>query len=444
MISISHKIELKPNNKQKTYFRKAFGCARFAYNWGLAEWQRKYKKGEKVSIYDLRKTFNSIKKEQFPFVTEVTKFAVERPFFHLNAAFTKFFSDLKKGIVFYPQFKKKRDNFGSFYIGGDQVVLSDKNRNSKAFEKIAHNISYKKQYIKIPNLGWVKMTERVRYIGKINNVVISQNGDKFYVSFSMEITEKEYKRTHLYASKIKSRSVGIDFGIKSTLILSDGIEVLNPKPLRRSQNRIKRLSRQLCKRSHAKTKQERQQGVEKSNNYKKLALKLCNVHRRVANIRYDFIQKVTTILTTNYAHVAIENLNTKGMMRNHHLAQAISDVSFYEIKRQIEYKSSYNEVLVTKADRFYPSSKTCSVCGNIKSELKLNDRIYHCSKCGAVMDRDYNASLNLLSLVTNKSVGMGYPELTPVDLAALFLCFERNGVATSKVETGIQHKSLIL
>lgn len=113
MTSISHKIEIKPNNKQKTYFRKAFGCSRLAYNWGLSEWQRRYKAGEKVSTYDLKKSFNAIKKEQFPFVTEVTKYAVQQPFINLGKAFTKFFSDLKKGVVSYPQFKKKRDNSGS-------------------------------------------------------------------------------------------------------------------------------------------------------------------------------------------------------------------------------------------------------------------------------------------------------------------------------------------
>lgn len=124
MTSISHKIEIKPNNKQKTYFRKAFGCSRLAYNWGLSEWQRRYKAGEKVSTYDLKKSFNAIKKEQFPFVTKVTKYAVQQPFINLGKAFNKFFSDLKKGVVSYPQFKKKRDNLGNFYIGGDQIALS--------------------------------------------------------------------------------------------------------------------------------------------------------------------------------------------------------------------------------------------------------------------------------------------------------------------------------
>ena len=441
MITISHKIELVPNNKQKTYFRKAFGCARLAYNWGLAEWQRRYKEGEKVDAYGLKKAFNAIKKEEYPFVIEVTKYATQQPFINLGKAFKKFFDDLKRGIVSYPQFKKKKDNEGSFYIGGDQVSLSDINRNSKTFKKIPYNEKLKHQYLKVPNLGWVKMTERLRFIGKVNGVVISQQGNKYFASFSIQIAEEEYKRTHPKACSDKAnRKAGIDLGIKSALILSDGVAVENPKPLKKNLRIIKRISRQLDKRTHARTKQERLEGKKKSNNYRKLSVKLSNAQRKVANIRRDFIQKATTILTTHYAHIALEDLNVKGMTRNHRLAQSVSDVSFGELCRQIEYKSELSGVKVSKADRFYPSSKTCSICGNIKQDLGLSDRTYHCDKCGAVIDRDYNASLNLLSLIIRKQIGADYPESTPGDLTALLSCFARNGIATSKVETGRQRK----
>ena len=130
----------------------------------------------------------------------------------------------------------------------------------------------------------------------------------------------------------------------------------------------------------------------------------------------------------------------KGMVRNHRLAQSISDVAFGELVRQVEYKSALNGVTVKKADRFYPSSKTCSVCGNVKTDLKLSERTYRCDKCGAVIDRDYNASLNLLGLIVNHQIGADYPESTPEDLTALLYRFARNGIATSKVETGRQHK----
>ena len=439
MLSISHKIELVPNNKQKTYFRKAFGCARLAYNWGLAEWQRRYKEGEKCSAMDIQKAFDAIKGEQYPFVYEVTKYACARSFANLGKAYKKFFEDLKKGVVSYPQFKRKKDNQGSFYFA--EVKLSDTNTNSKVFKKMTHNERLKRQYLKVPNLGCVKMTRRVRFDGKINGVVISQEGNKYFASFSMLITEDEYKRTHPHvACNKKEASLGVDVGIKSALVLSDGISVDSPKPLKNNLRKIKRLGRQLDKRTHARTKQERLSGVKKSNNYRKLSLKLANAQRRVANIRRDFTQKVTTILTTHYGQIAVEDLNVKGMVKNHRLAQSVSDVAFGELLRQIEYKSAYNGVTVQKADRFYPSSKTCSVCGHVKHDLKLKDRTYRCDKCGSVIDRDYNASLNLLSLLSNTKIGTSRPEFTPADLTALLSRFNRNRIATSKVETGRQQK----
>ena len=439
MISIAHKIELVPNNKQKTYFRKAFGVARLAYNWGLAEWQRRYKEGEKCSFIELNNAFNAIKGEQFPFVYEVSKWAPAQAFRNVASAYKKFFEDLKKGIVSYPKFKRKKDNQGSFYF--TEVKLSDTNTNSKVFKKMPHNERLRRQYLKVPNLGCVKMTQRLRFNGKINGVVVSQEGNRYFASFSMQITEEEYLRTHPHVKGMrKETSVGVDVGIKSALVLSDGIAVESPKPLKRNQGKIRRLSRQLDKRTHAKTKQERLSGVKKSNNYRKLSVKLSNAQRRVANIRRDFTQKVTTILTTHYGQIALEDLNVRGMVRNHRLAQAVSDVAFGELNRQIGYKSAYNGVTIKRADRFYPSSKTCSVCGNVKHDLKLKDRTYLCEKCGAVIDRDYNASLNLLGLLSNIKIGTVGSELTPADLTALLSRFRRNGIITSKIETGRQHR----
>lgn len=443
MISIAHKIELKPNNKQKTYFRKAFGCARLAYNWGLKEWERMYKAGEKPNGREIRKRFNAIKKEQFPFTYEVTKCATDRPFINLQEAFDNFFDGLKKGIVAYPQLKKKRDNSGKFYLQSSEIRLSETNKNSKAFEKMIHNVEQKHQYLHLPKLGWVKMTEHIRFnYTKINNVVISQNNGKFYASFSLQITEDEYYRTHKHIDAIDhNRKVGIDFGIKSALILSDGIAINNPKPLKKNQRKIKRLSRQLSKRLHPRTKDERLKGVKKSNNYIKLSVRLARVQGRVANIRHDFLHKVTTILTTHYGKIAIEDLNVKGMTKNHRLAQAINDVSFGELRKQIEYKAATNGVKVTKADRYFASSKTCSVCGEKDENLTLSDRTFRCKNCGTILDRDLNASLNLLGLLVNHEIGTDYPESTPADLTALLSRFSKNGIATSKVETGKQHKS---
>ena len=228
-------------------------------------------------------------------------------------------------------------------------------------------------------------------------------------------------------------------GIKSALILSDGIAIENPKPLKKNLRKIKRLSRQLSKRVHPKTKEERLKGVGNM----KLSVQLAHAQGRVANIRRDFLHKVTTILTTHYGEIAIEDLNVKGMTKNHRLAQAVNDVSFGELRRQIEYKAETNGVKVTKADRFFASSKTCSVCGEKKEDLTLRDRTYRCPHCGAVIDRDLNASLNLLGLLVNHKIGTDYPESTPADLTALLSRFSVNGIATSKVETGKQQKSYV-
>lgn len=425
-MTISHKIELIPNNQHITYFKKAFGCSRLAYNWGLAKWQEYYKQGIKRSHLELKKEFNSIKKEQFPFVYEVTKYATQQPFLNLNKAFQTFFRDLKQGKISYPRFKKKKDNQGSFYLGGD--IVRFKTRNSK-------------HYIKIPNLGSVKLREKLRFNGKIHSCTISQKAHRFYASFSVEVTEKEFARTHK-ACKPTQEGLGIDVGLKSFVSLSNGLSIKAPKPLDKLTRRLKRVSRQLVKKQHPKTKGEVLQGVKKSRNYLKQSVRLNTLHQRIANVRKDFLHKLTSSLVRHYAYFGIESLNVKGMMKNHSLAKAIGDVSFYEFKRQLQYKSNYHKRQVIEAHRFYPSSKTCSKCGNIKDTLTLKERIYQCESCGLRIDRDYNASINLYKLI-QQEIGQVLPESTPADLTALQCDLAINSIATSKVETGMQQKSCI-
>ena len=422
-MTISHKIELMPNNKHITYFKKAFGCSRLAYNWGLARWQEYYKQGVKKSYLDLKKEFNSIKKEQYPFVYEVSKYATQQPFINLNLAFQAFFRDLKKGKVSYPKFKKKRDNQGSFYLGGDivKLVLKDK-----------------RQYLKIPNLGLVKMRENLRFNGKINSATISQQSNKFYVSFSLEVSELEFNKTHKQALNTK-QGLGIDIGLKTFVSLSNGLEIKAPKPLNKLIRKLKRVSRQLSKKQHPKAKGDK---TKKSNNYLKQSLKLSKLHTRIKNIRSDFLHKLTTSLVRNYTYFGVESLSVKNMVKNHRLAKALSDVSFYEFKRMLLYKSDYYKREVIEVDKFYPSSKLCSNCGNKKEKLTLKDRIYHCEICNKSIDRDYNASLNLLKFA-NQQIGLVQAEFTPEDLTALQCDLAINNIVTSKVETGIQQKSCL-
>lgn len=436
-MTISHKIELIPNNKAKTHFKKAFGCARLAYNFGLAKWQEYYKLGIKKSYLDLKKEFNAIKKEKYPFVYEVSKYATQQPFLNLNEAFKKFFRDLKQGKVSYPKFKKKRLNYGSYYIGGDQVKLTNQPIISKKL-----NIQQKDSiYLKVPNLGCVKLREPLRFNGKINSVTISQNADKFYASFSIEISKEEYDKTHKL-SKQTNHGIGIDIGLKSFVSLSNGLEIKAPKPLRKLTRLLIKRSRQLSKKQHPKTKGEVLKGIKKSNNYIKATMKLNKVHKKIANIRTDFLHKLSSSVVRHYQFIGLENLNVKGMMNNHKLAKSLSDVSFYEFRRMLEYKANYNDKNIVVADRFYPSSKTCSQCGNVKDTLTLKDRVYICDACGLKIDRDYNASLNLYALI-EKQLGQVLPEVTPADLTALQCDLAINLIATSKVETGIQQKSYL-
>ena len=412
-LHISHKIELKPNNKAKTHFRKAFGCARLAYNWGLAKWQENYKLGIKTSAYDLINGFNAIKKEQYPFVYEVSRCATQQSFIFLERAFKKYFADLKKGKVSYPKLKKKRDNQGSYYISGGLINIKDN------------------KYIKVPKLGLVKMKEALRFDGKINNVVISQKADKFFASFNIEITEAEYERTHKSIKKVRAK-VGIDLGISNFATLSNGLAITAPKPLDKLTRLLARRQRQLSKKVHPKTKGDK---TKKSNNYLKASNKLSKLHTKIANIRLDFLHKFTSHLVRNYDEISLETLQISNMLKNHKLAKSLSDVSLSKFNEILEYKAKYNGVSIHRADRFYPSSKTCSHCGSIKSDLKLSQRTFFCDGCGYTIDRDYNASLNLAKLL-----GRVPPEVTPVEITALLDDLVINNLTTSIIETGIQHK----
>ncbi|WP_104752399.1 RNA-guided endonuclease InsQ/TnpB family protein [Helicobacter baculiformis] len=418
MLQLTHKIELTPNNKTQTHFKKAFGCARLAYNWGLAKWRENYENGIKSNHFALKKEFNACKKEKFPFVYEVTKYATARPFTHLNLAFQKFFKDLKLGKVSYPRFKRKREYQGSFYIGGDQVKIIQGD---------------KKDYLKIPNLPKIKMTEKLRLKGKINGATISRHGSKFYVSIQVDTTKEEFNRTHKPAKG--NSTLGIDTGIKAFASLSNGLQIFAPKPLNRLARRLKKLARQLDKKQHPKTKGD---STKKSNNYLKAVLRLNRLHTRIANIRTDFLHKLSTALIRHAKTLCLESLKVKNMLKNSKLAKALSDVSISAFNTLLEYKAKYYGREILRADAFYPSSKTCSNCGNKKADLTLNDRVYRCDACGMAMDRDFNASVNLV-----KHLVSGVPtEFTPADMTALLVDLSKNQLVTSMVETGIQQKPL--
>ncbi len=371
-----HTIELTPNNKQATYFAKACGVARLAYNWALAEWQNQYQ-ADKVyrdncqkngiaidrtklnnpSQFKLRKQLNFIKKTKFPFMFDVTKCSPQEAIIQLGKAFDNFF----KGRAKYPQFRKKGIN-DKFSLTNDQFKIIGKN-------------------IKIPNLGWVKLTENLRFNGKIMNATIFKKGMKWFVSIGVEINEtpKPLPRT--------DKAIGIDLGITDLAVLSNGTKMQAPKPLKSKLKQLRRLSKQLSR---------KQKG---SKNREKAKTKLSRLHYKISCIRKDFIHKLTTKLVKMYDVICIENLNVKGMVKNRKLSRAISDLSFYEFKRQLIYKANQSRKTIKEVDRFYPSSKTCSHCGFVmaKIDLTLAIRNWQCPSCDTQHDRDINASLNILN-----------------------------------------------
>lgn len=379
-----HVIELKPNNKQITHLKKACGVARFAYNWALAEWQRQYKadkayredclakgipvdteKLNRPSQGKLRKQLNAIKHEQFPFMLEVTKCSPQLAIMQLGDAFKRFF----KGESKYPQFRKKgKEKNDRFSVSNDHFKLKQKKG---------------KPYIQIPKLGMVEMRENLRFQGKILWAKIFRKGGRWFVSIMVELD-------HAIRPLPKTgKAVGIDLGITDFATLSDGTKIQAPKPLKNKLKKLQKLSKQFSR---------KQKG---SNNRAKAKTKLVRLYYQISCIRNDFLHKLTTELISNYDTIAIENLNTKGMMKNRKLSRAISDLGFYEFKRQMVYKANQWGKTVTELDRFYPSSKTCSCCGFKIEELPLSVRNWTCPSCQTQHDRDINASINILNHANN-------------------------------------------
>ena len=367
---LAHKIELRCNNKQRTYFAKASGTARFAYNWALSQWQAQYQAHKenpelpKPNQGHLRKQLNDIKREQFPWMLEVTKNSPQMAIIQLGEAFKRFF----KGLAKYPRFKKKGIN-DSFTLTNDQFKLDD-------------SLSR----IKIPNLGWVRLREPLRFHGKILSATVSRQADRWMVSISVDTNNLD----HLKPAENQG-VVGVGLGVTTLAKLSTCESVVGSKPLKTLLQRLKRLSRAMCR---------KQKG---SANRKKAQMRLAQLHRRIANIRKDTLHQLTSDLTRRFHTIGIEDLNVKGMLSNGKLARSIADMGFHEFKRQLEYKAQMRGNLIVIADRWFPSSKTCSVCGAIKQDLTLKDRIFKC-ECGHCQDRDLNAAMNLAKYAVSYTV----------------------------------------
>jgi putative transposase len=359
---IAHRIALDPNNVQATYFVRACGVARFAYNWALAEWKRQYEAWKanpglpKPSQQSLRRQLNAIKREHFPWMLEVTKCAPQMAIIQLGQAFQNFFA----GRARHPQFRKKgvHDRF---------TLTNDKFRVEGC-------------RIRIPHLGWVCMRESLRFAGKLMSATISRLADRWFVSITVDTPDS----SHLPQAENQG-AVGVDLGVSALATLSTGEIIPGPKAHTALLARLKRLSRSLSR---------KQKG---SANRAKAKAKLARLHARISHIRQDALHKLTTNLTRRFHTIGIENLNVRGMMKNRHLARSIADMSFHEFRRQLEYKAAMRGGQVVVADRFFASSKTCSACGHKLDDLPLSVREWTCPACGAQQERDVNAAKNLLA-----------------------------------------------
>ena len=355
----SHRIRLNPTPEQAEYFARAAGTRRFVFNWGLAEWKRQIEAGGKPSARALKKQFNAIKEEQFPWVYDVTKCVVEGAFMDLAAAFKNFFDGRKaRRKVGFPKFKAKKHSRDGFYLANDKFDMSG-------------------HWLKVPKLGLVNMAETLRFQGKVMAAHITRTADWWFVSISVEIPDP--------AQAQNDGQIGIDLGINRLVTLSDGSVLENQKPLRSLLRKVKRLSRALSR---------RQKGGK---NREKARRKLARLHYRIACIRDDLLHKATTALAEQYGFIGVESLNVKGMMRNHALAQALGDAAFGQFATFLSNKVAVRGGQVQEIGRFYPSSKTCSCCGLVKQDLSLSDRTFVCPACGFTLDRDWNAAINILN-----------------------------------------------
>jgi putative transposase len=369
-----------PDDAQREMFLQHFGACRFVYNWSLEQKIKAYGTDKTtISCFDLNAMLPDLKKE-FEWLKDVNSQSLQQAQKRLDSAFKRFFRE-KHG---FPKFKSKKNPIQSFQVPQNYKVDFDNNQ------------------VKLPKIGLVKTTLHRRFAGilKIATVSMTTTG-KFFISILVE-DGKEIPKKEPFGY---DSTIGLDVGIKDFVTMSDGIKIDNPKFLRDSIKRLEALQRRL-----SKTKKG-------SKNRDKARQKVALQHEKVANQRKDFLHKTSSKIVSDNQAIAIETLNVAGMMKNHCLAQAISDVSWSEFFRQLEYKCEWYGKTLLRIGQFEPSSKICNVCGSINHDLKLSDREWTCAGCGTLHDRDVNASINIkkFALQAQNLIGVIAPGGTGVE-----------------------------
>lgn len=380
---LSQRIALSPNNKQVSYFKQACGIARLAFNWGLAEWNTQYRADkayrEQCTLSGcevdkallkrpngrrLDKQFNAIKKTTYPFVSDVSSCITQIAFQHLNDAFQRFFKRQNRR----PVFKKKGKHY-AFHLANDKFYIKD-------------------NQVYIPKLGLVKLAEPYRYAnqGRILKGSVSQQGGKWFLSVTVERDEP------MKTIAPNTKATGIDLGLTDFIVTSEGQRFTAPKPLKHLLRQLKKLNRSLSRK------------VRFSRNWQKAKAKLSRLHYKIACQRKDFLHKLTYTLIKRYGVICMEYLNVKGLLKNRRLSRAIADVGFGLFRYILEYKATWYQRELHYVDRFFPSSKRCSVCGTKRETLPLSVRAWTCEHCHTHHDRDINAAKNILQ------IGQGLPD----------------------------------
>jgi putative transposase len=354
----THKIRLHPTPEQAHYCACAAGTSRFVWNWALAEWDRQYQAGEKPTALKLKKQFNEIRREQFPWTWEVTKNASDQPILDLGKAFAAFFA----GRARRPRFKSKKRSKASFYLANDQLELGD------------HRIW-------IPKLGWVNMAENLRFKGKLTGARITKTADWWFVSLTVEIPDALPEK--------RQAAGGIDVGLNRLATLSTGEGYENQAFLKTALKKLRQANKRLHRRKLG------------SKNREKARRQVARLHSHITCLRDDVLHKMTTRIADGYGIIGIEDLNLKGLLKNRRLSRSFSDAALGKLLHLLTSKVEQRGGQVIKVGRFFPSSKTCHGCGWKWEDMELADRIFLCQnpKCSyhqCAQDRDHNASLNIL------------------------------------------------
>ena len=373
------KVMLVPNNVQSTKMFQYAGAARFAYNWALAREKENYEKGGKfLSDSELRKEFTRLRNsDEYAWLQNVSNNVTKQAVKDACNAYKNFFKGLQK----YPRFKTRKKSMPKFYQDNIKIQFSDTHVKFEGFS--ASRKSNKQE------LNWVRLAEhgRIPTNAKYRNPRISFDGLNWWLSVCVEFPDCK--------EKLSDDGLGIDLGIKKLAVCSDTNKYKNinkSRTVKKLEKRRRRLQRSVSRKYQKNKKGE---SYCKTNNIVKNEKLLLRVNHRLTNIRKNHLHQTTSeIVNRKPRFICIEDLNVSGMMKNRHLSKAVQNQGFFEFRKQLEYKCRKSGIQLIVADRFYPSSKRCSCCGNIKKDLKLSDRVYRC-ECGNVMDRDFQASLNL-------------------------------------------------